>query len=194
MTNTIHKNTEAALRKLAVHHKEFIKAAKAIAGNNMEVRNYAEDYVQDAYLKLSRYDDLYDRIINKEGKATKGYMFFALRSVIINSIKKKTNLKFDHKGDLFEMDYIFNFEDLGIDKQFVKINNLEEKMLETLQKKVAWFDYELFKLYMKSGKSFQTIAEETKLGVQTIYLSIKKCKLTIAEELFEDYVKYLGDE
>lgn len=175
---------------MAVHHKEFIKAAKAIAGNNMEVRNYAEDFVQDAYIKLSKYDDLYDRIC-KNGKATKGYMFFALRSVIINAIKKKSNLKFEHCGDQYDVEYRFMLEDEGMDPKFLSINKLEDKMLEVLKNKVSWFNFELFKLYMTSGKSFQTLADESGLGVQTIYLGIKTCKLTIAENLYQDYLKHI---
>ena len=56
-------NTNKAIELLSVHHSEFITMTKAIAGNNFEVRNYAEDYVQDAYIKLMKYDDLYDKII-----------------------------------------------------------------------------------------------------------------------------------
>ena len=83
-------NTNKAIELLAVHHSEFINTAKAIAGNNFDVANYAEDYVQDSYLKLLGYDDLYDKIIDGE-KASKGYMFFALRSTIINDLKKVKN-------------------------------------------------------------------------------------------------------
>ena len=41
-------NKNKALEMLAVHHTEYIKMAKAIAGNNNEVFNYAEDFVQEA--------------------------------------------------------------------------------------------------------------------------------------------------
>lgn len=181
--------TREAIQLLSVHHKEFIKAAKAIAGNNSDVRNYAEDFVQEAYIKLSRYEDLYEKIV-KDGKASKGYMFFALRSIIINSIKKKSNLNYSHVGDEYDFEEKFMLEDKGLDPHFEALNKIEGKMFEVLKKGVSWFDYELFRKYVTTGKSFQTIANESGLGVQTIYLSIKKCKLCIADALFEDYVKF----
>lgn len=186
----MNSKTNQALTMLTAHHAEFIKAAKAIAGNNAEVANYAEDFVQEAYIKLSRYDDLYDKIVNDKGKVSKGYMFFALRSIIINAIKKKSNLKYSHVGDEYDFEEKFMLEDKGIDSEFLAINELEDKMFDVLKKGVSWFDYELFKIYVTSGKSFQTIANESGLGVQTIYLSVKKCKLFIADALYEDYVKF----
>lgn len=184
-------NTDAALRMLAVHHKEFIKAVKSIAGNHINVKNYAEDYVQEGYLRLSRYDDLYDRIV-KNGKVTKGYMFFALRSIVINDIKKRTNLDFNHVGDEYDFEEKFMHIDEGVDKDVLDKSYLEDKIYEILDEKAHWFDAQLFRTYMDTRKSFQTLANETGLGVQTIYLSIKKSKLLIAENLHEDYKDYIN--
>ena len=156
--------------------------------------NYAEDYVQEAYLKLCKYDDIAERIVGTNGKVSKGYMFFALRSVIINDIKKRSNLNYDHVGDQYDFEEKFMHVDEGIDPEFLAKNKLEERAYEILKEKVHWFDYELFKTYIESGKSFTTIAEESKLGVQTIYLSIKKSKLIIAENLFEDYQDFLNGD
>lgn len=183
--------TKKALELLTVHHKEFVKAAKAIAGNHRDVQNYAEDYVQEAYLKLSRYDDLYERIV-KNGKATKGYMFFALRSIIINDIKKKSNLDYNHLGDQYDFEEKFMHIDEGIDPQIIAREEIENRIYEILEKELHWFDYYLFRVYLGTGKSFQTIATETGLGVQTIYLSIKKAKLAIAESLYHEYVDYIN--
>ena len=94
-------NKNQALEMLAVHHAEYIKMAKAIAGNNNEVFNYAEDFVQEAYLRLARYDDLFDKVVNTKGKVSKGYMFFCLRSKIVKAIKKKSNLKYNYLGSQY---------------------------------------------------------------------------------------------
>ena len=67
-------------------------------------------------------------------------------------------------------------------------------MLEKLEKRVHWFDYNLFHTYLSSGKSFKTIAAESGIGLRTIYLSIKKSKLIIAEELHEDYLDYINGD
>jgi len=67
-------------------------------------------------------------------------------------------------------------------------------MYEVLKESVDWFDYELFRTYLKTGKSFRVLAEESGLGIQTIYLSIKQSKLIIAEQLYEDYIDFKNGE
>lgn len=180
---------DRAIQMIAQHHPEYIKMALSIAGNNLEVRNYAEDYVQLTYVRLMKYDDLYDKVI-KNNKVQKGYVFFVLRSIIINDIKKKSNLQFNHLGDQYDFEEKFNHVDTGRDKQIEALERLESLMLEKLKQNVHWFDYELFTTYLTSGKSFKTIAEESGIGLRTIYLSIKKSKLAIAETLHEDVIDY----
>jgi|TARA_B110000908_G_scaffold139803_1_gene166663 hypothetical protein len=183
-----------ALELLAQYHPEYIKMAKAIAGNNNEVFNYAEDFVQEAYLKLSRYEDLFDKVVNDKGKVSKGYMFFVLRSIILNSIKKKSNLKYNHLGSQYDFEEKYNWIDEGQDPGVVSLEAIEIKMYQIVKDNASWFDYELFKTYLTTGKSFRTIATESKIGIRTIYLSIKRSKLLIADKLHEDYQDYLNGD
>ena len=121
---------EKAIELLYVHHNEFIEIAKSLAGNHFRVRNYAEDFVQEAYLKLMRYDDLYEKVV-KDGKATKGYMFFVIKSIIINDIKKKSNLNYTFYGTAAEMDvYIDHEEGERTDTRLAKeeIEKLKEEL------------------------------------------------------------------
>lgn len=195
------KKTSEALRLLALHHHEFIAAARALYGNDSRVKNYAEDYVQEAYLKLSKYDNLYQRIINEKGKATKGYMFFCLRSIILNDFKKVRTPKFQFIGTQYDiaerllMNPAFEnlFED-SIDPYIEAITKIEDKIYKILKEKLEWFDFELFRVYMTSGKSSRTLAKETGLGVQTIYLSLKKSKALLAEYLDEDYLDLINGD
>lgn len=182
-------NTNKAIELLAVHHKEFVSAARSIAGNTFDVANYAEDYVQDAYLKLMKYDDLYDKIIDGD-KATKGYMFFALRSTILNDLKRVKKCRYNHIGDQYDMEEKYMVIDEGRELDAVFIENMEDRMYEILEENVEWFDLLLFKKYISTKKSFRVLAEESGLGIQTIYLSIKKSKLVIAEKLHEEYVNF----
>lgn len=188
------KDTNEALRLLTQYHAEFIKMAKSIAGNNINVRNYAEDYVQVAYLRLSKYDDLYSKVVDAKGKVSKGYMFFCLRSIILNDIKKKSNIKFSFLGSQYDFEEKYSLIDDGINPFIPACSRLEDKMYEVLKREAKWFDYELFKKYLKTGKSFKTLAEESRLGVRTIYLSIKRCKLLIAEHLYEDYSDFINGD
>lgn len=187
-------DTNKALQMLAAYHDQYIDMAKAIAANNQEVRNYAEDFVQEAYLRLSRFDDLYEKVISPKGKVAKGYMFFTLRSIIINTIKKRSNLKYDYLGSQYDFEEKYNFVDLGVDSEKFGIEAIEMKMYQVVKEHSGWFDYELFKTYLETGKSFRTIADESKIGIRTIYLSIKRSKLLIAEHLKEDYQDYINDD
>lgn len=187
-------NRNKALEMLAVHHAEYIKMARAIAGNNNEVFNYAEDFVQEAYLRLARYEDLFDKIVNTKGKVSKGYMFFVLRSIIVNAIKKKSNLKFNYLGSQYDFEETYNFIDEGVDRDKEGLEAIEQKMYSIVKEGSKWFDYSLFKTYLETGKSFRTIAEESGIGIRTIYLSIKRSKMLIAEKLHEDYQDFLNDQ
>lgn len=195
INNNLHgmTNTNKALKLLTIHHSEFIKIAKVLGGNHFSCKNYAEDYVQEAYLRLSRYDDLYDKIITK-GKASKGYVFFTLRSIIINAIKKKSNLNYSHLGGQFDFEETFNHIDEGISEEDNAKNYLDNKIYTVLKEKASAFDYELFRKYTKTRKSFRTIAKESGLGVRTIYLSIKRSKEIIAENLYEDYLDFINGD
>ncbi len=183
-----------ALEMLAVYHAEYIKMANAIAGNNNEVFNYAEDFVQEAYLRLARYEDLFDKVVNTKGKVSKGYMFFVLRSIIVNSIKKKSNLNYNYLGSQYDFEETYNFIDEGVDRDKLGLEAIEQKMYSIVKDGSKWFDYSLFKTYLETGKSFRTIAEESGIGIRTIYLSIKRSKLLIAEKLHEDYQDFLNDQ
>lgn len=211
------RSKERAIELAYKHHNEFVQACLYLYGNsyNTEVRNYAEDFVQEAYARLLRYDDLYEKIIKKDGTVSKGYIFFCLRSIVINALKKKTNPKYDYEGDQYDFEEkYFNPEEraansskwstkkadiqswYGLDayeqtNQGV-LDKLENKMLDVLKENADWFDYELFKLYAHSGKSYKIISEETGIASKTIYLSIKKSKLIIAEHLYEDYQDYVN--
>lgn len=183
----VHPKTSEALTLLAKHHKEYVNTVKSLYGNNFSVMNYAEDFVQNAYLKLSRYDNLFDKVVKPDGTVSKGYMFFCLRSIVINQLKKKRVTKYNYVGDEYDIEEKYMLVDEGRDPVDEAIDTLEEKMYSIAKAGNKWFDYKLFETYMQTGKSFRTLAKETGLGIQTIYLSIKQTKILIAESLFEDY-------
>lgn len=180
-------NTQKALELIAKHHKEYIRTVKSLYGNNFEVINYAEDFVQEVYIKLSRYDNLYEKAIKPDGSVSKGYVFFCIRSVVLNKLTLKKVAKYNYLGDQYDMEEKYNVIDSGRDPVEAAIERLEDKMFSIVEANSKWFDAKLFRTYLETGKSFRTLAAETGLGIQTIYLSIKRSKLIIAEQLMEDY-------
>lgn len=183
----INPKTAEALTLVAKHHNEFVNTAKSLYGNNHDVANYAEDFIQECYLKLSRYDNLHDKVIKPDGTVSKGYIFFCLRSVILNALKKKRIIKYNYIGDEYDMEEKYMIIDEGRDPVDEARDNIEELMYKVAEENSDWFDYKLFRTYLETGKSFRTLAKETGLGIQTIYLSIKKTKLIVADKLFDLY-------
>lgn len=187
MDKIITGDTSRALTLIAKHHKEYINTVKSLYGNNFDVANYAEDFVQDAYLKLSRYDNLYEKSIKPDGTVSKGYIFFCLRSVVLNKLGLKKVAKYNLLGDQYDMEEKYMVVDTGRDPIDEAVEILETRMFEVVKENSDWFDAMLFETYIKTGKSFRVLASETGLGIQTIYLSIKASKLIVAEKLWEDY-------
>ena len=188
MSSVVSPQTSEALTLIDGHRKEFIRTIQRVYGSNFKARNYAEDYLHEVYIKLSRYGNLYEKVIKPDGSVSKGYVFFAIRSVVLNDIKKKKVFvgklsdKCDGAGLRGEL-MIDEERDL-ID---IKRDEVEEEMYRVAEDNLHWFDFQLFKTYLSEGKSFRLLAAETGLGIQTIYLSIKKTKMLIAEKLFEQY-------
>lgn len=196
---------EQAIEIAYKYHDQLIKRVGVFIGGHHEGKNYAEDIVQEVYIKLLKYDDLYEKIIKKDGKLSLGYMFFTIRSVAKNYIKKKSNLNYcfgfwnsssiENEDDVNKFILPLEREDQTQDEITERaLERLEVKMLEVLKDRVDWFDYKLFEKYLFSDKSYKTIAQESGLGDKTIYLSIKKSKLIIAEALHEDYIDFLNGD
>ena len=188
MSSVLSPENSQALRLIDAHRAEFISTIQRVYGTNFKAKNYAEDYLHEVYLKLSRYDNLHEKVIKPDGSVSKGYVFFAIRSVVLNDIKKKKAAvgrlsdACDGAGVRGEL-----LMDEGRDATDIKRDEIEEEMYRVAEANLHWFDFQLFKTYLSEGKSFRLLAAETGLGIQTIYLSIKKTKMLIAEKLFEQY-------
>lgn len=183
----MNSKTSIALTKIASHHKEWITTCKALYGNNIEVDNYAEDYIQEVYIKLAKIKDLHSKVIKPDGKVSKGYVFFCLRSVVLNDLTKKKKVRYSHLGDQYDLEEKYMLVDTDRDLTDAARDEIEELMYKVAQEGSHWFDYKLFETYLRTGKSYRILAAETGLGIQTVYLSIKKTKLLIAEKLFDKY-------
>ena len=198
-TRTKMRDTATAIRKLSVHHKEFIDIVKSLSGNNQSVRNYAEDYVQEGYLRLMRYGDLYEKVIDDEGKATKGYMFFVLRSIMINDLKKKSNLGYNFLGDQYDIEEKYMLEETPREAHRVEAEAIEAKMYNLIAEaadnpdvNLDRFDALTFNLYLSTRKSYAKMSKESGVGERTIYLSMTRCKQYIYDNLKDDYDHYLS--
>ena len=137
---------------------------------------------------LYRMHNLADKLKNKS--KAKGYMFFTIRSLVVSFYRKQKNQKYVNTlGDANFENVYDEIDEVFSDKEECLLE-LESKILPIIKEHCEWFDYEMFKKYIKSGKSIKELAKETTLGIQTIYRSLRRSKIAIAENLWEDYLDY----
>lgn len=138
---------------------------------------YAQDIVQEAYIKLSKYESQ---------DFNRSYIYLTIRSLCLDFLKAKNKI---HKEsiDNYNIEYITEIEtkkthDLIIDK----IENEIESW--------TWYDKELFKIYKDTPLSLRKIAEETGISLTSIHITIKKCKKILKDKFKKDYQDYLNKD
>lgn len=162
------------LSKVAKHHKYFVGVVEGFGE-----RFYAEDIVQEMYIRLHKYTT-WDKIV-KDGEVNKGFVWFVLRNIYVDFCKQKSRIE---KVDLNEAIYI---NEDAIDVNLIKAKNRIELKIEKEINSWHWYDSMLFKLYRDSGKSMRELEAETKISLTSIFHTIKSCKERIKDAIGEDY-------
>lgn len=166
------------LSKVAKYHKEYVNIVRSWGEFD-----YAEDIVQETYLKLLRYTTE-EKIINN-GKVSKTYVWYTMRSVYIEYLRSKGK-----------------FEKVELDKNTEYLSETDEAeayglVLERIDREIeSWhyFDSMLFRHYIASGKSMREIASDTNISLRTIFDTIKQCKLRIKENVGEDWEDFTNKD
>jgi DNA-directed RNA polymerase specialized sigma24 family protein len=135
-------------------HKHWVAMVKKFG----EV-NYAEDVVQEAYIKV------YGKDINE------AYFYYTLRSLTMDLHSKKVikvevtqdieyNLKEDESNELAE--------------------ELAQPYIEFIDT-WDWYDKMLFMTWVNNKISMRKLSRETGIAFMSVYYTIKKCKLKLKE-------------
>jgi RNA polymerase sigma factor (sigma-70 family) len=151
---------------------------------------FAEDIVQESYIKIIKYCRE-DQLI-KDGEVRKAYMYFVLRNMFLDFKKQKNN---KNKVSTEVLNYLGEgiSNDLEEIQRADALNKIFDKV-DTVVKDLHWYDELLFKLYRDTGKSMRTLSKETGISTSSIFTTLKKCKDAIREEVSEDYQDYLNEE
>ena len=187
-----------AIELLYKHHDEFISAANAIFGNSWEVKNYAEDLVQETYMYLMKYDDLCEKVV-VNGRATKGYFFFTLRHLIARHLDRnvKRNSYIESYGDRLETDeelLAIELDDSDTSETYEEFRlGMLEFLKIQLNNEKDWFHLRIFEKYLDSGLTYEELADSIGIGTQTVYKSVKKCKDILQEGFYLDYKDFLNE-
>ena len=153
----------------------------------------------------------------KKGEVNKSYVYFALRSLWVDykrkhrkytEIKKKTRMQIFRIDDLIKYKHdkvLANSKNKSAYNPLSDVKNnvvASEKIdLQMIEKKYNiivnkvnteieswhWYDQMLFVHYVESGKSIRTLAEETNISRDSIFQTLKNCKLKIINAVGEDW-------
>jgi len=164
------------LSVVAKQHNEWIKIV-----NEFGEYNYAEDIVQEAYIALTKYADP-NKII-KDGKVSRGYMFFTLRSLFYqyyNKKKKVQKINIDNDETFLQLPQL---ETMDEQEAFHKMCLLVDEVADDWN----WYDKKMWKLYSQTDMSIRKLAAETKISWVSIFNTLKNLKHDLKQKLQEDW-------
>jgi len=176
------KNAEW-LKIVAKDHKKWVKLV-----NDLGEYSFAEDIVQEAYIVLYKYTN--EESIIKNGKVSKGYMFYTLRSVLFQLHNAKKKFKKQEITDKEFFNKIPHIDNLDVEEGYNNFCILLDKKVDTFN----WYDQKLWRLYSQTDMSIRKIASETNISWVSIFNSLKNIKNDLREELREDYQDWLNKD
>lgn len=151
------------LEQLAKRDKDWRRMAYQICGDRMT----ADDLVQDMYLKFAEYDkELNDY-----------YIFFAIRSIFLNQIKKR---KLPYSDIEIENITIFD------DEYCLEKDKLETKILYEIDN-LDYFERET--ALITQVISQRELARQSEIPFETINKTIKNTKKQLKEKIWHDQKK-----
>jgi RNA polymerase sigma factor (sigma-70 family) len=182
------------LEALGKNHKEWVQIAK-----NLGAKDYAEDIVQESYLKIIKYAD--NKKVYSNGKYSKAYMYFTIRSVFINYIKLKNKV---HKIQIEEFYKDKDFNEIP-EKDMHKFTATDEikkeeafwRLCEKMDNELDkwhWYDKSIYELYRDTDLSIRGLSSETKISPVNIFHTLKKGKEKIRDKFSEDYEDFKNED
>jgi DNA-directed RNA polymerase specialized sigma24 family protein len=162
---------------VAKDHKDWVKLVKTF-GEDF----YAEDIVQEAYLRLDRYCKPENVIQN--GQVNKGFMYFVLRNLYLLHVKS------EKKNEMVNLD---NLPLLKDEPTNLPKEEAYARMLSKIYEEVDtwhWYDKQLFTIYKDTDLSIRDIAKETTISSSSIFNTLKNCKSKVKAKFKEDYEDY----
>tara|TARA_R110000744_G_scaffold229253_1_gene347260 strand:- start:2055 stop:2588 length:534 start_codon:yes stop_codon:yes gene_type:complete len=170
-------NKNQVIIDISKYHVEWILYVVRNALNISQRRN-AEDFVQNAYLKILK-QHTFDPIkyYAADGKINKKYFFRTLKSLMIDENKKKKIKTISITSNIDAVDEIIN-------KPLLEV---VYKKLETTMNNMYWFDKKMLNLYVYHIPSIRKISTETTISSKAVFKTLKRCKLTIKKEVANEY-------
>jgi RNA polymerase sigma factor (sigma-70 family) len=162
------------IQDIAKRHIEWVKMANYLGAD------YAEDVVQDMYLKLCENITLIERIEHKEGEVNTFYIFTILRSKIVDAHRKT---KREHYDELL-FDPILPPDDCEREYEWLMAN------IKTTIDKMSDYDQMLLELHFVYKLSMREIEKRTGIPLHSIFNRLMNAKNLIKYENYGKYKSY----
>ena len=167
---------------VAKHHKEYVRYV-----NRMGATLYAEDIVQQAYLRLYKYSSA-EKVIREDGTVNKTYVWRVLFSEW--SIFYKESQRFEKVSIDFNEDLVYDEYDPEKERAFEEIRYRMYSAICDLDEEGFPYNKELLMLYAQSGMSMRCLSSTTGISLTSIFNTLKNCKELLSVELREDLEDY----
>jgi len=168
------------LEVLARHHNEWLAMAKKFGAGS-----FAEDLVQEMYLRLNKYIDDPKRIMHNDTEPNKLFIWVTLRN-IVNRYHKTKDIH------VYVPDYHQHLNKAETERS--ESDDLFEEFIDKIwstAKELYWFDFKMFQLYHTTDLTMRDIQSETTISLRTIFTTLDKAKQYVKENLQEEYEEYL---
>ena len=166
------------LTQVAKHHDIYVRNVV-----NMGAGSYAEDIVQEMYLRLDKYSAAEKCITN--GKVNKHYIWRILYSLSKDYFKESNKVK------NVDLDTVYS---LSVDQEDTEKEDAYERVMQKMFRELDNLDTdegykynkELFTLYADSLMSMRKLSAATNISLTSIFHTLKNCKIYLSDELSED--------
>jgi DNA-directed RNA polymerase specialized sigma24 family protein len=166
--------------KVVKHHDEWVKIV-----NSFGEDFYAEDIVQEVYLRIMSYCSESQLIVNDQ--VNKPYMYFVLRNTFLIMHR-------GYKPTMTSIDQAYNIrahEDItAMTEAYLKIQDKIDQEVNSWH----WYDQKVWHIYRDTGMSIRKLAKETTISPKSLFVTLKHCKNRIHNSLNEDYQDYINKE
>jgi len=176
------------LELLARKHKDWIYLVKSLGCNH----EYAEDIVQESYIKMDKYLSRGLDIAFNGNDVNTWFFYTTLRSVYVDYMRKKT---VSNSSVWFDESYIFkNGDYFDYQDEFDDDDSELLELIEDIFKEVNSWDFyhkNMFIAYFTTDSSLRQISKKAKIGTSSLYNSTKKYKEIIKSKFQESYDNYV---
>jgi len=170
------------LRLLAKQHKRWVSMVKSIGCNE----HYAEDVVQDAYIRIYEYMERGLNIDYGDDDVNEFYFYNVLRSIFYNSEKKK-KLEIIEFSSLQKLNLVLSR--LHSEYEDVEMEYAYKRLIDKIFTEVNKWDFysrNIFIAYFTSGLSLDKLSADTEIGRSSLYNSIRKYRDVVRDMFDED--------